>query len=68
MLVLDGVLSRVLDGKKTGRTCRLDESLEDMEYADYVCIVSHKYEQRKLDELWEECKKVSLDINHSKTE
>jgi hypothetical protein len=41
-----------------------------MEYADDICLVSHKYEhmQRKLDYLWEESKKVGLEINSSKTE
>jgi hypothetical protein len=41
-----------------------------MEYADDVCLVSHKYEQmqRKLDDLREESKKVGLEINSSKTE
>jgi len=40
-LVLDGVLHRALDGKKRGLTWRLKESLEDMEYADDICLVSH---------------------------
>ena len=41
-----------------------------MEYADDVCLVSHKYEhmQRKLDDLWKESKKAGLEINSSKTE
>ena len=39
---LDGVLSRALDGKKRGITWRLKESLEDMEYVDDVCLVSHR--------------------------
>jgi hypothetical protein len=66
---MDGVLRRALDGKK-GLTWRLQESLEDMEYADDVCFVSHKYErmQRKLDDLWKESKKTGLEINSSKTE
>jgi hypothetical protein len=53
MLVLDGVLRRALDGKKRGITWRLKESLENMEYADDVRLVSHRYEhmQRKLDDL-----------------
>jgi hypothetical protein len=48
----------------------LKESLEDMEYADDVCLVSHRYEhiQRKLDNLREESKKTDLKINSSKTE
>jgi predicted metallo-beta-lactamase superfamily hydrolase len=53
-----------------GITWRLQESLEDMEYAADVCLVSHKYEhmQRKLDDLWKESKKAGLEINSSKTE
>jgi len=59
-----------LDGKKRGLTWRLQESLEDMEYTDDVCLVSHKYELmcRKLDDLWKESKKAGLEINSSKTE
>jgi hypothetical protein len=39
--------------------------LKDMEYADDICLVSHKYEhmQKKLDDLQEESKKVGLQIN-----
>jgi hypothetical protein len=42
----------------------LRESLEDMEYADDVRLISHRFEytQRKLDDLWEESKKVGLVI------
>jgi hypothetical protein len=70
LLFLDGVLCRAFGGKKRGITWRLKESLEDMEYADNVCFVSHRYEhmQRKLDDLWEESKKAGLEINFSKTE
>jgi hypothetical protein len=59
-----------LDGKKRGLTWRLQESLEDKEYADDVCLVSHKYEHmcRKLEDLWKESKKAGLEINSSKTE
>jgi hypothetical protein len=43
-----------LDERNRGITWRLRETLEDMEYADDACLVSHKYEhmQRKLDDLW----------------
>jgi hypothetical protein len=66
---LDGVLSTALDEKKRGITWRLRESLEDRGYADDVCLVSHRYEhmQRKLDDLWEESKKVGHKIKHLKT-
>jgi len=70
LLVTDGVLHRALDGKKRGLTWSVQESLEDMKYADDVCLVSHKYEHmcRKLDDLWKESKKAGLEINSSKTE
>ena len=53
-----------------GITWRLQETLEDMEYANDICLVSHKYEhiQRKLDDLWKESQKAGLEINSSKTE
>ena len=56
--------------RKRGLTWRSQESLDDMEYADDVCLVSHKYEHmcRKLDELWKESKKAGLEISSSKTE
>jgi hypothetical protein len=59
-----------LDGKRRELTWRLQELLEDMEYAVDVCLVSHKYEhmQRKLDDHWKESKKAGLAINSSKTE
>ena len=67
---MDGVLLRALDEKKRGLTWRVQESLEDMEYVDDICLVSQKYEHtcRKLDDLWKESKKAGLEINSSKTE
>ena len=61
---MDGALHRALDGKKRGLTWRLWESL-DLEYADDVCLVFHKYEHMhgKLDDLWKESKKAGLVIN-----
>jgi hypothetical protein len=48
----------------------LKESLKDIEHAEVVCLVYHRYEyiQRKLDDLWEESKKAGLEINSSKTD
>jgi len=68
--ILYYLVRRAIDGKKRGLTWRLKESLEDMEYADDICLVSHKYEhiQKKLGDLWEESKKVGLEINPLKTE
>ena len=44
--------------------------MEDMEYADDICLVSYKYEnmQKKLNDLQKESKKVGLQINPLKTE
>jgi hypothetical protein len=63
-------IAQSLDGKKRGITWRLKESLEDMEYADDVCLVSHRNEHmlRKLGDFWEESKKAGLEIESSKTE
>ena len=62
---MDGVLLTALDGKKRGLTWRLRESLEGLEYADDVCLVSYKYEHMhgKLDDLWKESKMAGLAIN-----
>jgi hypothetical protein len=70
LLVLDGILHRDLDGKKRGVTWRLKELLEGMKYVDNVCLISQRFKhmKRKLDDLWEESKKVGLVINSSKTE
>jgi hypothetical protein len=45
-------------------------TLEDMGYVDNVCLTSHIFlhMQRKLDDLWEESKKVGLVINSMKRE
>jgi hypothetical protein len=70
LLVLVGVLCTALDGKERGITCKMEESLEDTENADNVCLISHrnKHMQRKLDDLWEESKEAGLEINCLKTE
>ena len=41
LLVMDGVLHRALDGKKRGLTWRVQELLENMEYADDVHSFIH---------------------------
>jgi hypothetical protein len=38
--VLEEKLRRVLDGKQSGITWRLKESLEEMKYAEDVCLIS----------------------------
>jgi hypothetical protein len=48
----------------------LKESIEDMKYSIDMCLVCRTYEhmERKLNVLWEEFKKVDLEISPSNTE
>jgi hypothetical protein len=45
-------------------------SLEDLEYADDICLLSHKYDhmQLKLNDLCRESRKAGLMINYAKRE
>jgi hypothetical protein len=51
LLVPDGVLRRVLDGRNRGITWRLRETLEGVQYADDVCIVCHKHEHMQRNDI-----------------
>jgi hypothetical protein len=46
------------------------DSLEGLEYADDICLLSHKYDhmQSKLNDLCRESRKAGLMINYAKTE
>jgi hypothetical protein len=45
-------------------------SLEDLEYADDICLLLHKYDhiQSKLNDLYRESRKAGLMVNYAKTE
>jgi hypothetical protein len=70
LVVLDGVLNETFHGKAQGILWKLTQTLEDLEYADDVCLLSHKYDhmQSKLTDLHNISHKVGLEINYSKTE
>jgi hypothetical protein len=68
---LDKVLRASLDGKAKGMRWKLTETLENLDYADDICLLSHSqaYMQSKLNNLCYESKKIAgLEINFSKTE
>jgi hypothetical protein len=69
-MVLDGVLNETYHGKARGISWKLTQTLEDPEYADDVCLLSHKYDhmQSKLTDLNNISPRVSLEINYSKTQ
>jgi hypothetical protein len=67
LVVLDKVLRATLDGKARGMRWKLTETLEDLDYADDICLLSHSqaHLQSKLSNLCYESKKAGLEINFS---
>jgi hypothetical protein len=70
MMVLDKVLRASLDCKARGIRWKLTETLEDLDYADDICLLScsQAHMQSKLNNLCYESKKAGLEINFSKIE
>jgi hypothetical protein len=69
LVVLDEVLMNSLDVVKGGISWKLTETLEDLDYADDIVLLSHKREnlQKMLDSLVFESEKVGLKVNVEKT-
>ena len=69
LLVLDEVLTNALDTKRRGIQWRLTETLEDLDYADDIALLSHRRcdMQSKLNDLVQESAKCGLKVNVSKT-
>jgi hypothetical protein len=69
LVVLDKVLRASLDGKARGIRWKLTETLEDLDYADDICLLFHSqaHMQSKRHNLCYEWKKAGLE-NFSKTE
>jgi hypothetical protein len=57
-------------GKARGILWKVTQTLEDLEYADDICLLSHKYDhmQSKLIDLHNISQEVGLEINYSLTE
>ena len=56
--------------KKTGIQWTFTKQLEDLDFADDISLLSHRYQdaQEKLSRLAEEAEKTGLNINTKKTE
>jgi hypothetical protein len=67
LVVLDGVLNEVFSKKARER---LPQTVEDLDYADDICLLSHKWSdmQEKLNDLNYESNKIGLHINLAKTD
>jgi hypothetical protein len=68
LVVLDKVLRASLTGKARGIRWKLTETLEGLDYADEICLLSHTqaHMQSKLNNLCYETKKAGLEINFSR--
>jgi hypothetical protein len=69
LLVIDEVLRKSTVGKKRGKTWRMTERLEDLVFADDVCLLSHRLSdiQEKIKDIEKIGKNVGLKINETKT-
>jgi hypothetical protein len=68
-LVIDEVSRKSNEGKKRGIIWRRNEQLEDLVFADKVCLLSHRLidMQGKIKDVEKIGKKVVLKINETKT-
>ena len=69
LITLNEVLRAAVDTKNRGIRWGLSEHLEDLDYADDICLLSSKASdmQYKLNDLVEESAKVGLKLNSAKT-
>ena len=69
LLVMDDVMKKVTEEKKRGIQWGLTERLEDLDYADDICLLAQKYVdmEEKFKDLEYKAKKVGLKVNPTKT-
>ena len=69
LLILDRVSKRVKVSRKRGIQCSMNEALEDLDYADDICLLAQRFcdMEEKLKRLKEETESVGLHININKT-
>lgn len=69
LVVLDGIMLRITGERRRGIEWGLSNTLEDLDYADDLCLLSHTHAdmQAKLDDLRQEAAKTGLKINTRKT-
>jgi hypothetical protein len=68
LIIIDWITKKVTDNR-TGITWKLQSKLEDIEFANGVCLLTEKrnHMQRKLQKLEAEAGKIGLKINVNKT-
>src|SRR5215469_7914517 len=69
LLILDSVMKRVNGLRKRGIQWSMKERLEDLDYADDICLLAQRFcdMDEKLERLKEEAESAGLYINISKT-
>jgi hypothetical protein len=69
LLVLDGVMRKVMEKRKRGIQWGLQDRLEDLDFADDICLLSQRYRDMeiKLAKLQREEEDAGLQINVNKT-
>jgi hypothetical protein len=69
LVVMDKVMRAVAAGSVRGITWKLTLTLEDLDYADDICLLSHKFVHMldKINYLQQESIKAGLKINIGKT-
>ena len=70
LLVVDWIMRRSTHNKKTGIQWTFTSQLEDLDFADDICLLSHRLQdaQDKLNRVSGEARKTGLLINTKKTE
>lgn len=69
LMVLDRIMKRVNENKRRGIRWNMTGRLEDIDYADDLCLLSHNIGdlKSKIKDLEEEGRRVGLKINEGKT-
>ncbi|WP_353806145.1 reverse transcriptase domain-containing protein, partial [Acinetobacter baumannii] len=70
LLALDWIMRETTKTEQTGIQWTLTRVLEDLDYADDICLISqmHEHRQSKTDRLAQEAAKTGLEIKTVKTE
>ena len=69
LIVMDEIMRKSVNEARRGITWGLNGVLEDLDFADDVCLLSHRYEdmQNQINDLEKEIKRAHLKINVDKT-
>ena len=64
LLVLDNVMNKVIKGRKRGLQWRMMDGLQDLDFADDICLLAQRWSdiKSKLERLEMEAAKVGLKL------